>query len=136
MLASENLAVLMSLKVLTQTRPPKEFSKPVILLFIQGFGCSHCVEQLVAFGSELSLTNIAVLCITPDEVLDDPLPPFPFPALSDPNHVVFRHFGAFDGEPKHATILLDSSGERVWGRIGEEPFRDLDFLRSRVDELK
>src|SRR5690606_21945235 len=62
---------------------------------------------------------------------------FPMPLLADPDHDLFRAYGAFDeeaGQPLHATILIDADGRIRWRRAGVEPFLDIPHLLERIAE--
>ena len=48
--------------------------------------------------------------------------------LADPSHDSFKRFGAYKGDPLHATIVLDAAGGVVWKKVGDTPFMDVDAV--------
>jgi len=66
---------------------------------------------------------------------------FPMPFLADPSLEVFKKYQAhddFEGQPLHATFLIDARGDVRFRRISADPFLDVDFLKgeaARVNKL-
>ena len=123
--------------------------KPYLLLFYLGAGCSHCVEQLQVFtksAPEYAAAGIGVHAISTETTgeasrLNDVLVPAgapPFEVLCDSELKAFRAFRAFDdfeGEPLHATVLVDAAGRLRWIDISWKPFLDTAFLLAEAKRL-
>lgn len=123
--------------------------KPVVVLLYLGFGCTHCVEQLKAFAplasryAEAGISLLAISSESPDS-LKKALEAraaeggFPFPILSDEGLAVFkanRAYDDFEGQPLHATMLIDGAGLARWREIGYQPFSDANFLLEESKRL-
>jgi alkyl hydroperoxide reductase subunit AhpC len=62
----------------------------------------------------------------------------PFPVASDPKHVVFQQFRAYDDfeqQPLHGTFLIDAKGMVRWHDIGYEPFMETAFVLNEAKRL-
>jgi len=122
--------------------------KPHILIFYLGHGCLHCAEQLQAFAPriedfrEAGVEIVAISSDPPSELAND-LKNFngemPYRwHLSDGEHAIFKQFRAYDdfeGQPLHATLLIDSLGRVRWQDISYQPFMDHDFLLKETARL-
>lgn len=119
----------------------------VVLVFHLGGTCAHCMQQLQLFGAyhevfeRLGTTVAAVgsddLESTRQLKRNSAGIHFPMPLLADPEHELFRAYGAFDeaaGLALHATVLIDAEGRIRWRRAGMEPFLDVPFLLERIAE--
>ncbi len=119
--------------------------KPVVVIFYQGMGCVHCVEQLAEFSpatKDFADAGIEIVAIGTDTVqaLKESAArgTLPFTVLSDPALTTFRSFHAFDDfekMPLHGTILIDGAANVRWQDIGAEPFNDPDFLLAEAKRL-
>jgi peroxiredoxin len=119
--------------------------KPIVVIFYQGMGCVHCVEQLADFSpkaKEFADAGIEIVAIgtdTPEALKASAARgTLPFTVLSDPGFTAFRAFHAFDDferMPLHGTILVDGNGRVRWQDIGAEPFNDPDFLLIEAKRL-
>lgn len=112
-------------------------SRPAVLIFSRGLGCSHCMSQLTVFGSkEASFRElgVGVVFVTPDSIADlqARLPAAPFVVLSDPDFATFRKYGSYRDEPMHGVILLDKRGKNLWEIIGPDPFMDVEAVLRRI----
>ncbi len=123
--------------------------KPVVVIFFLGFGCIHCVEQLVAFApayEEFRKAGIDIVTIGNDAVDelrasfgDDPEDTgYPFPVLSDVEMEHFRRYRAYDDfedMPLHGTFLVDGDGRVRWQDVSYEPFMEWEFLLEESQRL-
>ena len=123
--------------------------RPVVVIFFLGFGCVHCVEQLVAFApayDEYRAAGIDIVTIGNDTVADlrdsfgdDPNDTgYPFPVLSDAEMEHFRRYRAYDDFedlPLHGTFLIDGTGRVRWQDVSFEPFMDWEFLLEESQRL-
>jgi peroxiredoxin len=119
--------------------------KPIVVIFYQGMGCVHCVEQLADFSpkaKDFSDAGIEIIAIGTDtvEALKTSIGrgTLPFTVLSDPGATAFRAFHAYDDferMPLHGTSLIDGAGRVRWQDIGAEPFSDADFLFTEAKRL-
>ena len=122
---------------------------PYLLLLYLGADCGHCVEQLQAFAKSapgFAGAGIRVHAISPEPAgaashLSDvmvPPGPLPFEALCDPKLATFRAFRAYDdfeGDPLHATVLVDGAGRIRWLDVSWKPFLDTAFLLGEAKRL-
>ena len=120
--------------------------RPVVLIFYQGFGCVHCVQQLQAFApmqQQFADAGIEILAISSDspEALANSLAlgpqgtVLPFPLVSDAGLATFRAYRAFDdfeNQPLHATVLVDGNGLVRWQDISYDPFTDAAFVLAEA----
>lgn len=123
--------------------------EPVIVIFFLGFGCVHCVEQLVAFAPEYERfqeAGIELVAIGTDSVEElaasqadrGPDEAYPFPILSDASLDLFREYRAhddFEDVPLHGTYLIDGEGRVRWIDVSWEPFMDHEFLLAESVRL-
>ncbi|GIW79654.1 MAG: hypothetical protein KatS3mg105_1461 [Gemmatales bacterium] len=121
--------------------------RPVIVIFYLGYGCLHCVEQLLAFAprtKDFQDAGIELVAISTDSLEDLTKSqarykgPFPFPLVADPKLEVFKAYRAFDDfeeTPLHGTFLIDGAGRVRWHDISYEPFQDVDFLLKESKRL-
>ena len=118
-------------------------SKPTLVIFYLGRGCTHCMEQLNAFApvhEKFAEAGIDIVAISTDSVdglsqtfqtSEDAENPFPFPLLSDETLSTFKAYRAYDDFediPLHGTFLIDSSQRIRWQNISFEPFIHPDWL--------
>ncbi|MHC5537869.1 peroxiredoxin family protein, partial [Singulisphaera rosea] len=122
--------------------------KNVLVLFVLGGKCAHCMQQLQLFGKELgefAKLNTEVVALStdsPEELKALKANPdkiaFPMPLLADPRHEVFKSFRVFDdfeNQPLHGTFLLDNQGRVRFQRISADPFLDVDFLKAETQRI-
>ncbi|MCA1685265.1 MAG: peroxiredoxin family protein, partial [Planctomycetia bacterium] len=119
--------------------------------FYLGGKCAHCLQQLTLFGAELGALkalNTDLVALSTDDAVairtlkenQDGLK-FPMPFLADPGLDVFKRFRAYDdfeGQPLHATFLIDGEGNVRYQRVSAEPFLDTAFIKdeaARVNRL-
>ncbi len=122
--------------------------RPVIVIFYLGFGCIHCIQQLITFAPETEAfreMGVDLIAISTDPVekvrnaeesYRDGV--FPFPLVSDAGLDVFRAYRAhddFEGQPLHGTFLIDGDGRILWHDISYEPFEDVAFLLGETRRL-
>ena len=123
--------------------------RPVIVIFFLGFGCVHCVEQLLEFSPhtrEFAAAGIDLVAIGTDSIEQlsesqsgDTLESgYPFPILSDASLELFKRYRAYDDFedlPLHGTFLVDTKGRMRWEDISYEPFMDWEFLLTESQRL-
>jgi peroxiredoxin len=123
--------------------------RPVIVIFFLGFGCVHCVEQLVEFApayDQFLEADIEIVTIGTDSAEklrdsfgDDPSDTgYPFPVLADADMKHFRRYRAYDDfedMPLHGTFLVDGDGRVRWQDVSYEPFMDWEFLLEESQRL-
>lgn len=123
--------------------------RPVLVIFFLGFGCVHCVDQLLAFAPEyerFQQAGIELVAIGTDSVEElkesqtdrSEDEAYPFPILADPDLDTFRAYRAYDdfeAEPLHGTYLVDGNGRVRWIDISYEPFMDWEFLLEESQRL-
>ena len=119
------------------------------MIFYLGSGCSHCIEQLNAFGpmtKEFSDAGISLLAVStekPDELFktyalakgDDG---FAFPILADATRSTFKAYRAYDdfeAMPLHGTFLIDADGLVRWQDISYQPFTNAKWLLAESKRL-
>lgn len=113
--------------------------RPVVVVFYLGYGCSHCVAQLLAldkdlhYFSELDADIVAISSDSPEHTAEryKEYGEFHFPVLADVDYSVSQKWGVYqpetDEKPEfmyHGTFIVDSHGKVVWGAQGKEPFLD------------
>jgi thioredoxin-dependent peroxiredoxin len=113
--------------------------RPVVVVFYLGYGCSHCVAQLLAldkdlhYFSELDADIVAISSDSPEHTAEryKEYGEFHFPVLADVDYAVSRKWGVYqpDSEEKsefmyHGTFIVDAHGKVIWGAQGKEPFLD------------
>ncbi len=113
--------------------------RPVVVVFYLGYGCSHCVAQLLAldkdlhYFSELDADIVAISSDSPEHTAEryKEYGEFHFPVLSDFDYEVSQKWGVYQPDSDddsefmyHGTFIVDSYGKVVWGAQGKEPFLD------------
>lgn len=122
--------------------------KNVLVLFVLGGKCAHCMQQLQLFGKEIAAFGklnteiVAFSTDSPEELKALKANPdkiaFPMPLLADPRHEVFKGYRVFDdfeNQPLHGTFLLDNQGRVRFQRISADPFLDVDFLKAEAERI-
>jgi peroxiredoxin Q/BCP len=114
-------------------------NRPVVLVFYLGFGCSHCVAQLLAlekdlhYFRELDAEVVAISSDTPEHTTEKfaEYGRFDFPVLADVDYAVSQAWGVYQPETderpeivSHATFIVDRNGKVIWSFLGKEPFLD------------
>jgi FtsP/CotA-like multicopper oxidase with cupredoxin domain/peroxiredoxin len=107
---------------------------PRVMLFVKGSLCPHCMGQITEMAKALGDSKADVVVISAGREDDlKGFPKVPFKLVADPAHDLFRRYGAFkDGEPMHATIVVDRSGKAVLNEVGEAPFLDVGAVRTAL----
>jgi len=99
--------------------------QPQVILFVLGPLCPHCMSQLLTFATDPSLRRLQVTVVSADRETDvRKFRDIPFKLVADPKHKLFRKFGAYEGKPMHATLVMDGKGEVVFRRVGASPYMD------------
>lgn len=116
-------------------RVGKPDGRPRVVLFVQGSFCPHCMAQLATFAKDLSDQQYSVVVVSGDTEEDlKKFPDLPFKLVADPQHKVFRRFGAFNAVPKHATVAMDGQGILVFRTVGEQPYMDTAVVKRWIDK--
>jgi len=136
-----------------QTGEMRRFSdskgKPTLMIFYLGSGCSHCIEQLNAFGpmtkefADAGINLLAVSTEKADELfktyaLAKAADGFPFPILADASLATFKAYRAYDDfetMPLHGTFLIDADGLVRWQDISYQPFTNAKWLLAESKRL-
>jgi thioredoxin-dependent peroxiredoxin len=125
---------------------------PVVVVFYLGASCVACVSHLVeldAARSRFHERGAVVWAVSADkpEVSRDRGRRFgdlAIPLLSDPDHAVATAYGAWkpipggdkdEGEPLHATFIVDPDGTIRWAYLGNRPFNDVEALLAELSRL-
>ena len=123
---------------------PQELSqlgkdRPIVVVFYLGYGCSHCVAQLLALDKdqhyfrELDADIVAISSDTIEHTAEKykEYGEFHFPVLADVDYAVSTQWGVYQPETdekpefmKHGTFVVDRSGKVIWAAVGNEPFLD------------
>ena len=112
------------------------------MIFFLGFGCVHCVDQLLAFSPEYEhfleagIEIVAIGTDTVEQLTDSQSDrseedAYAFPILSNADLDLFKTYRAYDDfedTPLHGTYLIDGAGHVRWIDISYEPFMDWEFL--------
>lgn len=113
--------------------------RPIVVVFYLGYGCSHCVAQLLALDKdqhyfrELDADIVAISSDTSDHTAEKykEYGEFHFPVLADVDYAVSAQWGVYQPETedksefmKHGTFVVDRSDKVVWAAVGNEPFLD------------
>ena len=113
--------------------------RPVVVVFYLGYGCSHCVAQLLAldkdlhYFSELDADIVAISSDSSEHTAEKykEYGEFHFPVLADVDYAVSQKWGVYQPETDeksefmyHGTFIVDSNGKVIWGAQGKEPFLD------------
>lgn len=114
-------------------------NRPLVVVFYLGYGCSHCVAQLVSlerdshYFRELDADIIAISADSPQHTAERfaEYGRFGFTVLSDADHAVSKEWGVFhehtddtDQWMDHGTFVLDRNGNVIWSHQGSEPWLD------------
>ena len=116
----------------TSHNPLRDQGGPVVLVFIQGIGCSHCVLQLrdliresrESLGNEVKIVAISGQPVANrDRALEalEVKPGDPFDLFVDPELQAFRDFGCYDGGPLHGLFVIAQGGTIRGQYIGATP---------------
>jgi len=102
--------------------------RPMVVVFYLGYGCSHCVAQLLAldkdlhYFSELDADIVAISSDSPEHTAERyrEYGEFHFPVLADVDYGVSQKWGVYqpetDEKPEfmyHGTFIVDSHGKVV-----------------------
>lgn len=113
--------------------------RPIVVVFYLGYGCSHCVAQLLALDKdqhyfrELDADIVAVSSDTSEHTAEKykEYGEFHFPVLADVDYSVSTQWGVYQPETeekpefmKHGTFVIDRTGKVIWATVGNEPFLD------------
>jgi peroxiredoxin Q/BCP len=124
---------------LTQKLSELGHNRPVVVVFYLGYGCSHCVAQLVALDKdlhyfrELDADIVAISSDTPEHTAERfaEYGRFGFPVVADVDQTVSEQWGVLhrgteedDDIVDHGTFVVDRNGKVVWAFQGKEPFLD------------
>lgn len=114
-------------------------NRPVVVVFYLGYGCSHCVAQLLALDKdlhyfrELDAEIVAISSDTPEHTTEKyaEYGRFNFPVLADVDYAVSQKWRVYQPETdeesafmNHGTFVVDRHGKVIWGTQGSEPFLD------------
>lgn len=112
---------------------------PVVVVFYLGYGCSHCVAQLISLDKdlhyfhELKAEIVAISSDTPEHTAErfQEYGRFHFPVLADVDHAAAQLWNVYQPETedqpefsRHGTFILDRTGRVIWAAMGTEPFLD------------
>ncbi len=113
--------------------------RPIVVVFYLGYGCSHCVAQLLALDKdlhyfrELDADIVAISSDTSEHTTAKykEYGAFNFPVLADVDYSVSNTWGVYEPETddkpefmNHGTFVVDRRGTVIWGVMGKEPFLD------------
>jgi hypothetical protein len=83
------------------------------------------MQQVMTFAQADFGRNVEVSVISASSVDDlKRFPTVPFNLVADPDYELFRKYGAFDQEPKHATIVRDAASNELLRHVGGRAFMD------------
>ncbi len=114
-------------------------NRPVVVVFYLGYGCSHCVAQLIGieedlhYFKELDVDVVAISSDTPEYTTERfaEYGRFTYPVLSDPDNAIATAWDVYEpaaGETDevrlHGTFVIDRTGKVIWAETGSEPFLD------------
>jgi peroxiredoxin Q/BCP len=112
---------------------------PVIVVFYYGYGCSHCVAQLIALDQELDYFRqlgarvVAISSDSPAHTTEKykEYGEFHFPVLADEDSQISQQYGTFVPATEdamemrdHGTFVIDHNGIVRWANIGPNPYLD------------
>ena len=124
---------------------------PIVVVFYYGYGCSHCVAQLIGIDQELDYfrqLGARVVAISPDSPEHttkkyEEYGEFHFPVLADEQSEVSLQYGTYtpatDDKAEnrdHGTFLIDSEGIVRWANIGATPFLDNKSLLLTLADVE
>ena len=113
--------------------------RPLVVVFYLGYGCSHCVAQLIAIDKDLHYfreLDADVVAISADASTHtaekfQEYGRFHFPVLADVDNAVGQAWGVYQPQTesneefaKHGTFIVDRKGKVIFAEIGTEPFLD------------
>ncbi len=113
--------------------------RPLVVVFYLGYGCSHCVAQLIAIDKDLHYfreLDADVVAISADESTHtaekfQEYGRFHFPVLADVDNAAGQAWGVYQPQTetqeefaKHGTFIVDRNGTVIFAEIGTEPFLD------------
>lgn len=113
--------------------------RPLVVVFYLGYGCSHCVAQLIAIDKDLHYfreLDADVVAISADESTHtaekfQEYGRFHFPVLADVDNAVGQAWGVYQPQTesqnefaKHGTFIVDRRGKVIFAEVGSEPFLD------------
>lgn len=114
-------------------------NRPVVVVFYLGYGCSHCVAQLVSlerdlhYFRELDADIVAISADSPQHTAArfQQYGRFAFSVLSDENRRAAAEWDVFHPATEqseelmdHGTFVVDRNGQVIWAFRGKEPFLD------------
>ncbi len=114
-------------------------NRPLVVVFYLGYGCSHCVAQLVSlerdlhYFRELDADVVAISADSPQHTADrfKQYGRFAFSVLADEDHAVATDWSVFHSATEqsdelmdHGTFVVDRNGQVIWACTGKEPFLD------------
>lgn len=114
-------------------------NRPVVVVFYLGYGCSHCVAQLVALDKDLHYfreLDADIIAISADEPAHtaerfQEYGRFQFPVLADIDNSVALAWKVYEPETDerqefrmHGTFIVDRKGSVIWAKLDTEPFLD------------
>ena len=117
--------------------------RPLVVVFYLGYGCSHCVAQLLALEKDLHYfreldADIVAISQDSSEHTSERYKEygrFSFPVLSDADNNVAETWGVYEPETDeldenrdHGTFVVDRNGQVIWAVRGKEPFLDSKTL--------
>jgi peroxiredoxin len=114
--------------------------KPYVALFVLGGSCSHCNEQLKAFGDKsaaFTAAQLPVVVVTTDPANDLVAHPA-YPTWSGADGSSYKALDAwddFENQPLHTTVIVDGTGRIRWQHSGYEPFMRPDFVLEEATRL-
>lgn len=114
--------------------------RPYVALFVLGGSCSHCNEQLKAFGDKsagFAAAHLPVVVVTTDPANDLVAHPT-YPTWSGADSAAFKALDAwddFENQPLHTTVIVDATGRIRWQHSGYEPFMQPDFILEEAQRL-
>lgn len=118
-------------------------NRPMVVVFYLGYGCSHCVAQLVSldrdshYFRELDADIVAISADSSEHTAQrfTEYGRFKFNVLSDSDRSVARKWGVFhpaeneqDELMDHGTFVVDRNGKVIWSQQGSEPWLDNQTL--------
>jgi peroxiredoxin len=113
--------------------------RPMVVVFYLGYGCSHCVAQLVSlerdlhYFRELDADIVAISADSPQHTAQrfQQYGRFAFSVLSDENRLAAAEWDVFHPATEqseelmdHGTFIVDRNGQVIWAFRGREPFLD------------
>ena len=107
----------------------------IVLLFIIGLHCSHCLEQVELFDRSLAAQRLKLVVISAsNETANEFALRLQAPSISDPKRKWAGWFGLI-GENTHGTLLLDKKGNECWRSTGHEPYMNAVEVIRRANRL-